>query len=86
MNAPTKLGKRVVFLTKSKGIVTTGQPAILKSINGHSLAKPIEIANAGPLSHLIPLVETLEKRRKRRANDKARDATSKVKCVKVRHA
>ena len=81
MNAPTKLGKRVVFLTASKGKDATGQSAMLKSINGQPLAKPIEIANAGPLSHLVPLVDTLEKRRKRREKNKA-----KVTRVNVRHA
>lgn len=86
MNAPMKPGKRVVFLTTSKSKTTTGQPAMLKSINGHSLAKPIEIANAGPLSHLVPLVETLEKRRKCRERDKGRCTAPKVKRVKVHHA
>ena len=83
MNAPTKLGKRVVFLTASKGKDATGQSAMLKSINGQPLAKPIEIANAGPLSHLAPLVDTLDKRREK---DKPRTAAPKVKRVKVRHA
>lgn len=86
MNAPTKLGKRVLFLTASKGKDATGQSAMLKSINGQPLAKPIEIANAGPLSHLVPLVDTLEKRRKRREKVKTRAAAQKVNRVKVRHA
>lgn len=81
MNAPMKPGKRIVFLTASKGKATPGQSAMLKSVNGHPLAKPIEIANAGPLSHLVPLVDTLEKRRKRREKNKA-----KVTRVNVRHA
>lgn len=83
MNASIKSSKRVVFLTTSKGKANTKQPAMLKSIDGHSLAKPIEIANAGPLSHLAPLVDTLDKRREK---DKPRTAAPKVKRVKVRHA
>lgn len=86
MNAPIKPGKRIVFLTASKGKATSGQSAMLKSINGHSLAKPIEIANAGPLSHLVPLVNTLDKRRKRREKDKRRATAPKVTRAKVRHA
>ena len=86
MNAPMKPGKRIVFLTASKGKAATGQSAMLKSINGQPLAKPIEIANAGPLSHLVPLVDTLEKRRKRREKVKTRAAAQKVNRVKVRHA
>ena len=86
MNAPMEPGKRIVFLTASKGKANPGQSAMLKSINGHSLAKPIEIANAGPLSHLVPLVETLDKRRKRREKNKARVTAPKVKRVKVHHA
>jgi hypothetical protein len=78
--------KRLVFLTTSKGKATTEQSAMLKSIDGHSLAKPIEIANAGPLSHLAPLVDTLDKRRKRREKEKTRAAAPKVKRVKVHHA
>lgn len=86
MNAPMKPGRRIVFLTASKGKATPGQSAMLKSVSGHPLAKPIEIANAGPLSHLVPLVDTLDKRRKRREKEKARAAAPKVKRVKVRHA
>lgn len=83
MTAPTTLkpGKRVVFLTASKG-KPAEHTAMLKSIDGQPLAKPIEIANAGPLSHLVPLVDTLDKRRKRRAKEQP----PKVKCVKVSHA
>jgi len=85
MTAPTipKPGKRVVFLTASKG-KPAEQTAMLKSIDGQPLAKPIEIANSGPLSHLVPLVATLDKRRKRRA--KAKEQPPKLKRVKVSHA
>lgn len=83
MTTPTtKPGKRVVFITASNGKPAAKQTAMLKSIDGHPLAKPIEIANSGPLSHLVPLVDTLDKRRKR----KAKEQPPKVKRVKVSHA
>lgn len=65
-------GKMIVFLTDKANPQRSTKGAMLKSINGTELAKPLEIANAGKLSHLVPLVDMLDKRKKQRRRAKGK--------------
>lgn len=64
--------KRIVFLTPCTG--KQSSTAMLKAIDGQPVkqhqnaepAPPIEIAPAGPLSHLQPLLKNLDERKKQR--------------------
>lgn len=64
--------KLIVFLTQSTGKKATSA-AMLKAIDSHPVkppvsteARPLEIAPAGPLNHLQPLLKNLDERKKQR--------------------
>lgn len=73
--------KRIVFLTPSTG--KQSSTAMLKAIDGQPVkqhqnaepAPPIEIALAGPLSHLQPLADELDRRKKHRSTQAKQPAT-----------
>ena len=67
MKAPTeqKTEKRILFLKPTKGAPKKTASVMRKSIESDQPEKPLEVADAGNLSHLTPLLDTLRKRRTR---------------------